>query len=130
MLLKQSDHKISSFFPTFLVTYLKLSYHNLIIVISTRPNAKKKKNPKCNSQGDYCCQCLKTISCFCDFRSTETPPWPLWKCMNSTPPTAWRWRRARRQALAWSAHGPGCLCQRTVSYRLISSSRNSRIGPT
>lgn len=42
MLLKQSDHKISSFFPTFLVTYLKLSYHNLIIVISTRPNAKKK----------------------------------------------------------------------------------------
>lgn len=42
MLLKQGDHKISSFFPTFLVTYLKLSYHNLIIVISTRPNAKKR----------------------------------------------------------------------------------------
>lgn len=42
MLLKQSDHKISSFVPTFLVTYLKLSFHNLIIVISTRPNAKIK----------------------------------------------------------------------------------------
>lgn len=56
----------------------------------------------------------------CRCSSTETPLWPLWKCTTSTPPTAWRWQPAPRQAPAWSAHESGSLCQRSVSDHLIS----------